>query len=142
MPERSRPAPAGTRSEPAPGWPRRAVALLVLVVAVLVTHAWIGERGLSSVFATWRAHERLTEQLAALRVENARLRAAARRLRGDLGAIEAVARRELGLIRPGETVFLLRDAPPVPPAGAPPVPPLGAPGAGGAVDDLAARWYD
>ncbi len=80
-------------------------------MSLLVAHALIGERGLSSAFATWRAHRLLTAQVSALRVENVRLRRVTERLRGDLATIEAVAREELGLIKPGETVFVIRDVP-------------------------------
>lgn len=57
-------------------------------------------------------HRRLERDLDRLRRENRRMRSQARRLREDPAAIEAIARRELGLIRPGEIVFLLTDEPP------------------------------
>ena len=56
-------------------------------------------------------HGRLAREIGQLRRDNRRLRDQARRLREDPAAIEAVARRELGLIRPGEIVFLLTDKP-------------------------------
>ena len=56
-------------------------------------------------------HRRLEHELDRLRRENRRLRGEARRLREDPATIEAVARRELGLIRPGEIVILLADEP-------------------------------
>ena len=90
-------------------WPSRPGTLLALLVFLLVAHALFGERGLSSALDTWRAHRLLTAQVSALRAENVRLRRVTERLRGDLATIEAVAREELGLIRPGETVFLLRN---------------------------------
>ena len=40
----------------------------------------------------------------------------ARRLREDPPAIEEIARRELGLIRPGERVFIVKDVPPAKPS--------------------------
>ncbi|MGH9219038.1 MAG: FtsB family cell division protein, partial [Vicinamibacterales bacterium] len=43
------------------------------------------------------------------RAENAQLREAARRLREDPAAIEEAARRELGLIKPGEVLFIVKD---------------------------------
>jgi cell division protein FtsB len=51
-------------------------------------------------------------QVARLRQENAQLRDEARRLREDPKAIESVAREELGLIRPGELLFILKDTKP------------------------------
>ena len=49
---------------------------------------------------------------SSLRTENARLREEARRLREDPAAIEEIARRELGLIKPGEKLFIVRDVGP------------------------------
>jgi cell division protein FtsB len=42
--------------------------------------------------------------------ENARLREEVHALRHDLGAVERVAREELGLVRPGEMVFQIEEA--------------------------------
>ena len=105
--------PVHARPRPRPGWrswPYRPGLLLALLVSLLVAHALLGEQGLASALDTWRAHRLLTAQVSALRAENVRLRRVSERLRGDLATIEAVAREELGLIQPGETVFLLRDA--------------------------------
>ena len=49
---------------------------------------------------------------AGQRAENAKLRDQARRLREDPTAMEEIARRELGLIKPGERVFIVKDIPP------------------------------
>ena len=57
-------------------------------------------------------HRRLEHEIDRLRRENRNMRSEARRLREDPATIEAIARRELGLIRPGEIVFLLTDEPP------------------------------
>ena len=43
------------------------------------------------------------------REENAELRDMARRLREDPAAIEEQARRELGLIKHGEVLFIVKD---------------------------------
>ena len=52
----------------------------------------------------------MQQSLDHLRAENAALRSQARRLREDPTAIEEVARRDLGLIAPGEIVFIIKDA--------------------------------
>ena len=49
--------------------------------------------------------------LEAVRRDNIRLREEARRLKEDPGAIEALAREQLGLIRPGEVLFIIKDQP-------------------------------
>ena len=105
--------PVHPRSRRRPGrrsWLSRPGMFLALLVSLLVAHALFGEQGLASALDTWRTHRLLTAQVSALRAENARLRRVSERLRSDLVTIEAVAREELGLIKPGETVFLLRDA--------------------------------
>jgi cell division protein FtsB len=60
-------------------------------------------------------YDRLTASIARQRSDNARLREEARRLREEPSAIEEIARRELGLIKPGERVFIVRDVPPAKP---------------------------
>ena len=65
--------------------------------------------------ATLRArheYDELTASIARQRAENARLLEEARRLREDPSMIEEIARRELGLIRPGELLFIVKDVPP------------------------------
>jgi cell division protein FtsB len=51
-----------------------------------------------------------------MRQENADLRESVRLLKEDPATIEAEARRQLGLIKPGEILFILKDAPPAQPA--------------------------
>jgi len=55
-----------------------------------------------------------------MRRENAQLREQARRLREeDPGAIEAAARKQLGMIKPGEMLFIVKDTDKPTPAPAP-----------------------
>ena len=96
-----------------PGQGRRLVHLLLLFLASLVVvNGLIGERGLLAMVAARRQNTRLVQAIARQRAENARLRDQARRLREDPTAIEEIARRDLGLIRPGEKVFIIKDLPP------------------------------
>lgn len=89
---------------------RRTVRFLLgFVAAVLVVDAIVGEKGLVETMRARREHARLAAALEALRAENARLREEARRLREDPSAIEELARRELGLIRPGELLLIVQD---------------------------------
>jgi cell division protein FtsB len=84
--------------------------LLVFVTLVLVINALVGERGLTETLRARKQHHELVTSIERLRTENARLREAARRLRSDPSTIEALARQELGLIKPGEMLFIVRDA--------------------------------
>jgi cell division protein FtsB len=90
--------------------------LLVFVTVVLVVDALVGEKGLTESIRARRHEAEQVAAVARLRQENAGLREQARRLREDPSAIESVAREQLGLIRPGEMLFILRD---VKPAGRP-----------------------
>jgi cell division protein FtsB len=95
---------------PAPAWRRRGLhLLLVFVTLVLVIDALVGEKGLMESMRARRQYDQLARSLEDLKRENARLRDNARRLREDPTAIESLAREELGLVRPGEVVFILKD---------------------------------
>ena len=85
---------------------------LAFVTAVLVIDAVFGEKGLLALLKARRDFQGVEASLANARSENARLREEARRLREDPTAIEEIARRELGLIKPGEKLFIIRDAEP------------------------------
>jgi cell division protein FtsB len=88
--------------------------LLVFVTLVLVINALVGERGLTQTLRARKQHQELVAAIERLRAENTRLRDEARRLRSDPGTIEALARQELGLIKPGEMLFIVKDAKPAP----------------------------
>ena len=91
---------------------KRLHLLLVFVTMVLVIDALVGEKGLLETVRARKQHQQLTASIERLRAENATLREEARRLREDPSAIESLARQELGLIRPGEMLFIVKDAPP------------------------------
>ena len=95
---------------------RRVLAgLFFFVVCVLVVDALVGDQGLMATMRARKQYDELISDLSRLRYENASLREEARRLREDPAAIEEIARRELGLMSPGETLFIIRDV--EPPAG-------------------------
>ncbi len=89
-------------------------ALAIALAAVVVMDAIVGDKGLLAMLQARRQYRALEQALTHARAENAQLREEARRLREDPAAIEDVARRELGLIRPGEKLFIIKDvqAPP------------------------------
>ena len=78
---------------------------------VLVVDALVGDKGLLDTLRAHRQHAELSAALAQKRQENARLREEIRRLKEDPGAIESVARQDLGLMREGELLFIVRDTP-------------------------------
>jgi cell division protein FtsB len=102
-----------TKTTARPGRNRRIVQWLIIFVAsVFVVDSLVGDRGLLATMRARRDYDNAAGAVARQRMENARLREEARRLREDPDAIEEIARRELGLIRRGEKVFIIKDAPP------------------------------
>jgi cell division protein FtsB len=89
--------------------------LLLLFAGAIVLDAMVGERGLLATLRARREYSELQATIARERSENARLAEQARRLREDPKTIEEVARRELGLIKPGEKVFIVKDVSPAKP---------------------------
>ena len=91
----------------------RLVRYLVLAVGcALIVDALVGDRGFLAMLKARHQYRTLETSLARSRAENAHLREQARELREDPYAIEAIARRELGLIRPGEKLFIIKDVKP------------------------------
>jgi cell division protein FtsB len=89
---------------------RRIDLALTLLAVILLINAVVGDRGLMD---TWRARSHyaaLAGAIGDLRSENSSLRDEARRLREDPARIEALARRDLGLIRPGEILVVVRTS--------------------------------
>jgi cell division protein FtsB len=87
-------------------------ALFFFVVCVLGVDALVGDQGLIATMRARRQHQELASEIARLRAENSGLREEARRLREDPATIEEIARRELGLISPGEKLFIIKDVAP------------------------------
>ena len=109
--------PRTSKAEPTSTTPRRrrrrAIQyVLVLIGCVIIVDALVGEKGLLAMRKARQQYHALENALTQARAENARLREDARRLNEDPTAIEDLARRELGLIKPGEKLFILKDVPP------------------------------
>ena len=90
---------------------RRRVLSVVLFAGalVLMVNALVGENGYLANLRARREYDAVMGDVLKLQHENQLLREQARRLKDDPTAIEDAARRELGLIRPGETLVIVRD---------------------------------
>ena len=89
---------------------RRAIEYgLLLIGCIVFVDALVGEKGLLETVKKRQEFRMLEESIQRARAENALLREEARRLRHDALAIEDLARRELGLIKPGEYLIILKD---------------------------------
>ena len=103
---RNGPAPADRRH------PRKFAFLFVLLImSIVAVDALIGDKGLLETLRVERRYYALQSEIDRLKRENARLAEEAQRLRTDPEAIEGVARSALGLMRPGERVFIVRTRP-------------------------------
>ena len=85
---------------------------LVFATLVLVVDALVGDRGFVERLRMRRKYEDTAATLDQMRRHNARLRLRVQSLREDGAAIEAIAREDLGLMRPGEILFVVREARP------------------------------
>jgi cell division protein FtsB len=83
--------------------------LIVAVGCVLIIDALVGDRGFLAMLKAQQQYRSLETSLVRARAENTQLREQARQLREDPQAIEEIARRELGLLRPGEKLFIIKD---------------------------------
>jgi cell division protein FtsB len=86
-------------------WLRRA---LIFATVVVLVDALVGKSGVAQSFQAKHEYERALSELEALRARNAVLTDRVRRLGHDAAAIEDLARQELGFLRRGEIVFLVR----------------------------------
>jgi cell division protein FtsB len=87
-------------------WVRHA---LVFVSCVLLLDSIFGDRGLVGTIKARADYRRVSDALVRLKAENAGLREQARRLHEDPATIEGVARKDLGLIGPGEILVIVKD---------------------------------
>jgi len=85
--------------------------LVILVTVVLVGNAIVGERGLIAMIRAADESVTLVRMIEHLQAENDELREDVRRLREEPRTIEELARGELGLIHPGERLFIVTDRP-------------------------------
>lgn len=86
---------------------------------VLMVHALVGENGYLATVRAQHEVDAIERELSATRIENQALQDRIRRLKTDPAALEEAARRDLGLIKPGETVIILKDRAAPPPTTAP-----------------------
>jgi cell division protein FtsB len=82
---------------------------LAVVTTVILVDAVFGDEGYVSRLRARTEYARHVARLQRIRLDNLALQEQRRRLREDAGAIEETARQELGLIRRGEILFIVKD---------------------------------
>jgi cell division protein FtsB len=90
---------------------KAAILASIIVVVGLVVGSLFGDRGLLQLVSQRERRDALAREIEQLKSDNSRLADDIRALRQDPAAIERIAREELGLVRPGETVFIIREEP-------------------------------
>jgi cell division protein FtsB len=112
MTESGRALANGKRRDGGGAPPRRrslATLAILLVALMLFLDGIAGERGWVANRRAAAEYREAQQALEAAKARNAVLREQAWRLKHDPAAIEEAARRQLGLMKKGEKVFILRD---------------------------------
>jgi cell division protein FtsB len=105
--------PAGSDSAAPQQRGRRVVQYgLIILGSLLFLDALVGEKGFVENLKARQQYEAIERSLGRLKDDNARLQREVELLRKDPDTIEGIARRELGLMRPGEKLFIIKDAEP------------------------------
>ena len=93
--------------------PRRQVvlALLALLLLVLQSRLWFGEGSLRHKASLEKDVARLTAENKKLSERNQLMEADVEDLKQGLDAVEEIARKDLGMVRKGETFFLVVQDP-------------------------------
>ncbi len=84
-------------------------ATMVILILLLQVRLWVGEGSFAQVWSLDKSIAEQRAENAELAARNQRLYAEVRNLRNEQGAVEERARMNLGLIRDGETFFLVVD---------------------------------
>jgi cell division protein FtsB len=92
---------------------RRPLRIILVVLVILLAASLLGERGLIGLIQMHQTRAALARDVERLTATNAALTDEVRALRADPGRVEAIAREELGLVKPGELVYEFRGAPPI-----------------------------
>ncbi len=89
---------------------RKALSLaLFLTLAASALNALFGDRGLLELLKVRDEIESLDQEIAMLRAENRRILEEVRSLKTSPLVVERLARENLGLVKPGEVVLLIRE---------------------------------
>jgi cell division protein FtsB len=94
---------------------RKLWLVLALTVCLFLLYTAVGERGLVGLNRMVNQRDDLRSRVGALEESNIELAEQVSRLRDDPATIEGLARTELGMVRDGETVYILSPRPEDPP---------------------------
>lgn len=99
--DRTSPAPDRPRRTNRSLWPFFAAVAVILFILVAV----FGERGIVRELQYRRQKDALAAELRTVEEENRRLRQEIEALRSNGRYVEAIARKELGMVKPDEIIY-------------------------------------
>ncbi len=92
---------------------RRRIRLVAACLGVLALASVLGNRSLVQIYQMNRTRAALEEEIARLKEANVALASEVRSIQEDPERLEGLAREDLGLVKPGETIYQFRrEAPP------------------------------
>jgi cell division protein FtsB len=83
--------------------------LLIGIILVVWFFTLFGEKGVVKIIQLRRERDRILADVNRIQEDNKRLQEEIRRLREDSRYLESVARRDLGLIKENEILFIFED---------------------------------
>ena len=90
---------------------KKFLLILAATVGLFMVYSAIGERGFIRLNKMVNQRDELRVRVQSLKESNQEMAEQVRRLRDDPDTIEHLARTELGMVREGETVYILSDRP-------------------------------
>ena len=94
--------------------PRRLPIVPVLLALLLLGFALFGDRGILRALQAGRQKAALQEEVRQLEAANTELRQEIESLRNDRRYLEAIARKELGMVKDDELVYQFRSVQKIP----------------------------
>jgi cell division protein FtsB len=106
----SDPRKVGAEMNPTSTIKQRILATLLIGLILLVWYfIFFGEKGVFKIIRLKRERDRIISDINSMQEENTRLQEEIIRLREDSRYLESVARRDLGLIKENEILFIFED---------------------------------
>ena len=90
---------------------RKLVLIFSVTLSIFLGYSAFEERGFVQLHHMMAERDNLRARVRALEEQNTRLAEEIRLLGDDSETLEALARIELGLVKPGETVYILPEKP-------------------------------